>query len=127
MAKRSVSATTTQSTELFKELTTIFALEIFISDSSIHTVLPLQKFKSLFKHKVMDMKQVLIFCQFTVYLHGTHSHLRLSTQTHWNYSKLNLLTFTTVKVHAFSSFTACIPISITLVVSYLLYTYHSCF
>ena len=98
MAKRSVSGTTTQSTELFKELTAIFALEIFISDSSIHTVLPLQKFKSLFKHKVMDMKQVLIFCQFAVYPHGTHSHLRLSTQTHWNYSKLNLLTFTTVKL-----------------------------
>jgi len=61
MAKRSVSATTTQSTELFKELTAIFALEIFISDSSIHAVLPLQKFKSLFKHKIMDMKQVLFF------------------------------------------------------------------
>jgi len=94
MAKRSVSATTTQSTELFKELTVIFALEIFISDSSIHTVLPLQKFKSLFKHKIMDMKQVLIFCQFAVYLHGTHSHLRLSTHS----LELNLLTFTTIKV-----------------------------
>ena len=95
MAKRSVSGTTTQSTELFKELTAII---IFISDSSIHTVLLLQKFKSLFKHKIMDMKQLLIFCQFAVYPHGTHSHLRLSTQTHWNYSKLNLLTFTTVKL-----------------------------